>query len=84
MIVVSVLQKADRQPLTKRISLTPDGAVISDGSACVMTRGNARRFGFKDIDELGSLIEVVWPRSSVDAGSTALRSAEAGANHNQK
>jgi hypothetical protein len=28
-------------PLTKRISLTDDGSVFSDGSACIMSRGTA-------------------------------------------
>ncbi len=30
-------------PLTKRIHLSPDGKLISDGSACVMARGEATR-----------------------------------------
>jgi hypothetical protein len=29
-------------PLTKRISLAPDGSVKSDGAACVMAHGAAR------------------------------------------
>jgi hypothetical protein len=30
-------------PLTKRISLTADGSVFSDGGACIMSCGTARR-----------------------------------------
>ena len=30
-------------PLTKRISLAPDGTLRSDGSACVMSSGIAQR-----------------------------------------
>ena len=30
-------------PLTKRISLNEDGSLVSDGSACVMAHGTARR-----------------------------------------
>ena len=30
-------------PLTKRISLSPDGTLISDGSACLMSRAHAQR-----------------------------------------
>ena len=34
---------SDVGPLTKRISLAPDGTLFSDGSACVMSRGTAKR-----------------------------------------
>ena len=34
---------SDVGPLTKRISLAPDGSLLSDGSACVMSRGTAKR-----------------------------------------
>src|SRR6266702_2746446 len=33
-------------PLTKRISLADDGELLSDGSACVMSAGNAWRATF--------------------------------------
>jgi hypothetical protein len=33
----------DDGPLTKRISLTDDGALSSNGAACVMPRGKGRR-----------------------------------------
>jgi putative DNA primase/helicase len=36
-------------PLTKRISLTKDGFLKSDGSACVMSEGRARRTTFSDL-----------------------------------
>jgi len=42
---------SDTGPLTKRISLAPDGSLVSDGSACVMSRGTAKRLrlaGFAD------------------------------------
>ena len=39
-------------PLTKRISLSPDGGLRSDGSACVMSRGVARRLRFKTLSSL--------------------------------
>ncbi|MGI4941323.1 MAG: hypothetical protein ACRYHQ_12325, partial [Janthinobacterium lividum] len=45
--------------LTKQIRLGDDGRLISDGSACVMGSGNARRVWFDDIagfaDHIGSL-----------------------------
>src|SRR5215831_16622185 len=43
-------------PLTKRISLTSDGAVKSDGSACVMAKGTAQRLPIADIAELAAVI----------------------------
>jgi hypothetical protein len=43
-------------PLTKRISLGPDGKVISDGSACVMSRGKARRVKLSSLQELADWI----------------------------
>ena len=43
-------------PLTKRISLNGDGSIKSDGSACVMVRGVARRI---QIDSVGALAELI-------------------------
>jgi hypothetical protein len=42
--------------LTKRISLE-SGSLKSDGSACVMSTGTARRFGFSDVGEFAGHIE---------------------------
>jgi hypothetical protein len=44
-------------PLTKQISLAPDGSVVSDGSECRMARGTAMRAPIPDIRALGALIE---------------------------
>ncbi len=43
-------------PLTKRISLGPDGEPVSDGSACVMSAGSAERVKVANIQELAELI----------------------------
>jgi hypothetical protein len=43
-------------PLTKRISLTDDGLLKSDGSACVMSRGVAERIEINNIARFGELI----------------------------
>jgi hypothetical protein len=43
--------------LTKRISLAEDGAVNSDGSACRMASGTARRAPIAGVNELAALIE---------------------------
>jgi len=52
---ITVLTKADG-PLTKHISLN-GSEVKSDGSACVMSRGRARRMQVADIQHLATLIE---------------------------
>jgi hypothetical protein len=48
MIEVAVLAKTGG-PLTKRISLGPDGTIRCDGSACVIPHGCARRTTFDDL-----------------------------------
>jgi hypothetical protein len=46
----------DNGPLTKRISLAPDGSVKSDGSACRMANGSARRFAFTEMSQYSDLL----------------------------
>ena len=55
-------------PLTKRISLAPDGSVKSDGSACVMARGTAQRVRIGDVGELASVIENIRPDQAIALG----------------
>ena len=43
-------------PLTKHITLSPDGSVKSDGSACLMASGVAHRLRLADIGELAAAI----------------------------
>ena len=50
LVEITTLTKAGG-PLTKRITLAADGSLHSDGSACVMSRGSARRVRF---DNLGA------------------------------
>jgi len=52
---VVVFTKADG-PLTKRISLTANGSIKSDGGACVMSSGEARRVPITDVGQLAALI----------------------------
>jgi hypothetical protein len=59
----------DGGPLTKLISLGPDGTVVSDGSACVMTRGTAERVKIADIDELATLIGSLHPSQAIALGT---------------
>jgi hypothetical protein len=43
-------------PLTKQIFLKADGSVISDGSACVMSKGEAQRVVVDNVEEFAKLI----------------------------
>jgi hypothetical protein len=55
-------------PLTKRISLDAEGSVTSDGSACVMTHGTARRLPLPDIGALAAAIDKFEPQHAVALG----------------
>ncbi len=55
-------------PLTKRISLLPDGTLKSDGSACVMARGEARRVTIDSVADLGALIERIPSNEALALG----------------
>jgi hypothetical protein len=43
-------------PLTKKISLSETGALISDGSACIMVAGEAKRFTFNNLTIFADVI----------------------------
>ena len=58
----------DRGPLTKRISLV-DGKVKSDGSACSMARGRARRVRLNGVEQLGELIENLESNQAIGLGA---------------
>ena len=55
-------------PLTKRISLAADGSLTSDGSACVMSRGTAKRFAFAGVEHFATLIEHFGPHQAISLG----------------
>jgi hypothetical protein len=55
-------------PLTKRISLS-DGKLRSDGSACIMSRGIARRVHFGSLAELGSFIGGLASNEAIALGA---------------
>jgi hypothetical protein len=65
---ITVLRKADNLPLTKRVSLGPDGSLVSDASCCVMSRGVAWRFGFDRVRELAEAIEEFGPDQALALG----------------
>ena len=56
-------------PLTKRISLAPDGSLKSDGAACVMAHGAARRANIASVLDLGILIERLKPNEAIALGT---------------
>lgn len=55
--------------LTKRISLGDDGAVISDGSACVMSNGSAERVCLPGLAEFSELIQQLAPHEAIALGA---------------
>jgi len=60
-------------PLTKRISLAADGSLKSDGSACVMALGTARRVQITGVSDLGALIEQLRPNEAIALGALRAR-----------
>jgi hypothetical protein len=65
---ITTFEKSDG-PLTKRISLAPDGSVKSDGSACVMAHGAASRLRIADIGALAAVIERTRPDQAIALGT---------------
>jgi hypothetical protein len=59
----------DGGPLTKQISLSPDGTLVKDSSACVMARGTAERVRVAGVDALGALIEDLAPSQAIALGT---------------
>jgi hypothetical protein len=59
----------DDGPLTKRISLNGDGDLVSDGSACVLLRGRARRVELNSAQELADLIGSLGSSEGVVLGA---------------
>src|SRR4051794_19397100 len=59
-------------PLTKTISLSLDGKLVSDGSACRMSSGTALRIAFTSDIQFAELIDRLDPHEAIGLG--ALRS----------
>jgi hypothetical protein len=55
-------------PLTKRISLADDEHLVSDGSACTMSRGSARRW-LGNVHEFAQLLERLGSHQAITLGS---------------
>jgi hypothetical protein len=56
-------------PLTKRIALGPNGKPVSDGSACVMGNGAAKRLRFASVEEFASHIGNFDPNEAIALGA---------------
>jgi len=59
----------DNGPLTKRISLAPDGSVKSDGSACRMAYGSARRFAYTEMSQYSDLLIALNHNEAIVGGA---------------
>ncbi len=68
MIEITVFTKSGG-PLTKRISLSEDGAIKSDGGACFMARGEARRVEVASVEELARFIGKLSPNQAIALGA---------------
>ena len=55
-------------PLTKRISLSEDGRLIIDGSACTMSTGRAERVQMDALHEVATLIGSLGPHEAIALG----------------
>ena len=64
---VAIFAKADG-PLTKRITLSCDGAIHSDGSACVMSQGAARRLRFGELQSSADILERLGSHEALALG----------------
>ena len=56
-------------PLTKRITLAPDGSLRSDGSACIMSRGSAKRARFDDLESFADHIGALASHEAIALGA---------------
>lgn len=55
-------------PLTKRISLGPDGSVVSDGSHCRMAEGTAVRLPLDGLQALANTLTMLEPNEAIALG----------------
>lgn len=66
-VEIVALTKADG-PLTKRIYLSDDGNVLSDGSACIMVRGSGCRVRFDNLAGFAEYISSLAPNEAIALG----------------
>jgi hypothetical protein len=68
MIHITILTKSGGV-LTKRISIRPDGSLNSDGSACVMSAGEAQRATFADLASFAAHIASLQSHEAIALGA---------------
>jgi hypothetical protein len=68
MIEITVLAKTGG-PLTKRISISPDGSLCSDGSACIMSTGAAARATFDSLSAFATCISGLRSDQAIALGT---------------
>jgi hypothetical protein len=56
-------------PLTKHIKLGAGGSIMSDGSACIMTRGDAHRLHIAGVAELATTISQLDSTQAIALGA---------------
>ena len=64
---VTVFAKGDG-PLTKLLALDETGAIHSDGSACIMSHGTARRLRFGDLQPFADILERLGSHEALALG----------------
>lgn len=69
-ITLTVFRK-DEGPLTKRLSLGENGALVADGSVCRMSRGTARVVSIENMDELANLIGGLGQAEAIALGTVS-------------
>jgi hypothetical protein len=55
--------------LTKKISLTDDGTLLSDGSPCIMPSGTGERASFNTLSEFAAYISSLGSHQAIALGS---------------
>jgi hypothetical protein len=60
-------------PLTKRISLTEDGKLLSDGSHCIMVAGEATRVSFDSLAKFAGIIDGMGSTKAIALGGLSTR-----------
>jgi hypothetical protein len=56
-------------PLTKRVRLDPSGKIISDGSACIMSHGSARRVRFDSLNDFAEFVGGLRSNEAIAVGA---------------
>ncbi|QBM75876.1 hypothetical protein E2E30_08880 [Sphingomonas sp. AAP5] len=67
-ITLTVFRK-EGGPLTKRLSADEDGALVSDGSACRMSHGEARAISIANMEEFADLIGGLGEAEAIALGT---------------